>query len=63
MNKAFILVLGLSAALISITGAAFSIMGLTKLFSGAPVAVGIMAGALELAKWFRPAFCTETGPG
>jgi hypothetical protein len=56
MNKAFILVLGISAALISLTGATFSIMGLTKLFSGAPIAVGVMAGALELAKMVSASF-------
>lgn len=50
MGKLFIIVLGTSAAIISVTGASFSIMGLTKLFSGAPLAVGIMAAALELAK-------------
>lgn len=56
MNTAFIVVLGLSAAVISLTGATFSIMGLTKLFSGAPVAVAIMAGALELAKMVSASF-------
>lgn len=56
MNKAFVLVLGLTAAVISIVGATFSIMGLTKLFSGAPIAVGVMAGALELAKMVSASF-------
>lgn len=56
MNKAFVFVLGLSAGIISITGATFSIMGLTKLFSGAPIAVGVMAGALELAKMVSASF-------
>ncbi len=56
MNKAFIIVLGISALIISVTGATFSIMGLTKLFSGAPLAVGIMAGALELAKLVSASF-------
>lgn len=56
MNKAFIFVLAISAALISVTGATFSVMGLTKLFSGAPIAVGIMAGALELAKLVSASF-------
>lgn len=56
MNLAFIVVLGVSAGIISITGAAFSIAGLTKLFAGAPLAVGIMAGALELCKMMAASF-------
>ena len=56
MNSLFIFVLGGSAAIISITGAAFSIAGLMKLFAGAPVAVGIMAGALEFAKLMAASF-------
>ena len=49
-------VLGGSAAVISVTGAAFSIAGLTKLFAGAPIAVGIMAGALEFCKMMAASF-------
>lgn len=56
MNKFYIGFLGLSAALVSITGAFFSISGLSKLFSGAPLAVMIMAGALELAKLVSASF-------
>ena len=56
MNKAYILSLGFSAAVVSITGAFFSISGLTKLFSGAPIAVMVMAGALELAKMVSASF-------
>lgn len=56
MNTAFIFVLGISAATISLVGATFSILGLTKLFSGAPIAVGIMAAALELAKMVSASF-------
>jgi len=56
MNKMYIVVLGLTAGIVSLTGAAFSIAGLTKLFSGAPIAVGIMAGALELAKMMAASF-------
>lgn len=56
MNGIFIFVLGSSAALISITGACFSIAGLTKLFAGAPIAVGIMAGALEFTKMMAASF-------
>lgn len=56
MNTLFIYVLGGSAAIISITGACFSIAGLTKLFAGAPIAVGIMAAALEFAKMMAASF-------
>lgn len=56
MNKFYIGVLGLSAGLVSITGAFFSISGLAKLFSGAPLAVMVMAGALELAKLVSASF-------
>ena len=56
MNSLFIFVLGGSAAIISVTGACFSIAGLTKLFAGAPIAVGIMAAALELCKMMAASF-------
>lgn len=56
MNKAYIAFLGFSAAVVSITGAFFSISGLAKLFSGAPIAVMVMAGALELAKLVSASF-------
>lgn len=56
MGTAFIVVLGISALTISMVGATFSIMGLMKLFSGAAIAVGIMAGALELAKMVSASF-------
>jgi hypothetical protein len=56
MSSLFIFVLGGSAAIISVTGACFSIAGLTKLFAGAPIAVGIMATALELCKMISASF-------
>ncbi|NJL26034.1 MAG: hypothetical protein HC902_13285 [Calothrix sp. SM1_5_4] len=56
MNGLYVFVLGGSAAIISLTGAAFSIAGLTKLFAGAPIAVGIMAAALELCKMMAASF-------
>jgi hypothetical protein len=56
MNTLFIFVLGGAAGVISITGACFSIAGLTKLFAGAPVAVGIMAAALEFCKMMAASF-------
>ncbi len=48
--------LALSAVAVSVLGAAFSIAGLGKLFSGAIVAVWLMAGALELAKFVTAAY-------
>lgn len=56
MNTLFVFVLGGAAAIISITGACFSIAGLTKLFAGAPIAVGIMAAALEFCKMMAASF-------
>ena len=56
MNKAYIILLGFTAAIISLVGATFSISGLAKLFSGAPMAVMIMAGALEFAKMVSASF-------
>lgn len=46
----------LAATSISAIGAAFSIFGLMALFSGATIAVGIMAGSLELAKFVLAAY-------
>ena len=56
MSKAYIYLLGFTAATVSIVGATFSISGLAKLFSGAPLAVMIMAGALEFAKMVSASF-------
>jgi hypothetical protein len=56
MNRAYIFLLGLTAGTVSIVGAVFSISGLTKLFSGAPLAVMVMAGALEFAKLVAASF-------
>src|SRR6185437_14634166 len=56
MNKAYIILLGFTAGTVSLVGAAFSISGLAKLFSGAPLAVMIMAGALEFAKMVSASF-------
>ncbi|MBX3020243.1 MAG: FlxA-like family protein [Bdellovibrionales bacterium] len=56
MNLLFIIILGVSAGIISIVGAAFSIAGLMKLFAGAPLAVGTMAGALEFCKMMAASF-------
>ncbi|MGZ3722435.1 MAG: hypothetical protein ACXVA9_05865 [Bdellovibrionales bacterium] len=56
MNRAYIFLLGFTAATVSLVGATFSISGLAKLFSGAPIAVMIMAGALEFAKLVAASF-------
>lgn len=50
--------IGLIASAISVSalGAAFSIVGLGKLFSGAFLAVWVMAGALELSKFMIAAY-------
>src|SRR6185312_4039558 len=50
MSRIYIILLAGVGLLISTVGAIFSIAGLTHLFSGAPISVGIMAGSLEAAK-------------
>lgn len=42
--------LAIAAFLVSTIGAVFSMVGLTSLFAGAPLTVGLMAGSLEFAK-------------
>jgi len=50
MSKVYIRLLAITAFLLAMTGASFSIAGLAKLFAGASTAVAAMAAALELAK-------------
>jgi len=50
MSKVYIRLLALTAFLIAVTSASFSIAGLAKLFAGASAAVAMMAGALEFSK-------------
>lgn len=50
MSRMYIILLAFTGLLISSSGAFFSMVGLTRLFSGAPIGVGVMAGSLELAK-------------
>jgi hypothetical protein len=50
MSLLYIRLLMAAAFCISITGASFSIIGLAKLFAGAPFSVAFMAAALEFAK-------------
>lgn len=52
----YTLLLALAALFVSVMGAIFSITGLAKLFSGAPVAVMLMAGCLEFAKLISAGF-------
>jgi hypothetical protein len=50
MSRLYIFLLAGVGLVISTVGAIFSIVGLTHLFSGAPISVGIMAASLEAAK-------------
>ncbi len=50
MSKLYIRLLSISAFLIAVTGASFSIAGLTQLFAGAPRSVAFMAASLEFSK-------------
>ena len=55
MNK-FQLTLGLSALFIAGCAAFFSVFGIAKLFSGAFIAVVIMASSLEIGKLVTASF-------
>src|SRR3954463_145655 len=56
MSRIYIILLMISALSISAIGAVFSVFGLTKLFSGAPITVGMMAASLEFAKLVSAGF-------
>lgn len=56
MSRFYVIMLGLTAFLIGITSAAFSVYGLAQLFTGASTAVVIMASSLELAKFVSTGF-------
>lgn len=49
-KKLFPYIIALSALAVSASAAFYSVSGLMKLFAGASIAVGIMAGSLEVAK-------------
>jgi len=49
-RNTFPFLITLSAISVSLSSAFYSVSGLTKLFAGAPLAVGLMAGSLEVAK-------------
>lgn len=50
----------IAASLVSTLGAYFSILGLGALFSGALIAISIMAGSLEFAKFVLAAYLHQT---
>jgi hypothetical protein len=50
MSRIYITLLAAAALTVSVTGAIFSMVGLTSLFAGAIFSVAIMAGSLEFAK-------------
>jgi len=56
MSRIYITLLAVAAFLISAIGATFSIFGLTSLFAGAVVSVGLMAASLEFAKLVTAGF-------
>lgn len=49
-QKIFPSIIAITALMVSASAAFYSVSGLMKLFAGAPLAVGLMAGSLELAK-------------
>lgn len=49
-KKLFPYIIALSALAVSVSAAFYSVSGIMKLFAGASLAVGIMAGSLEVAK-------------
>ena len=49
-GKSFVILLGISALLVEVIAASFSVYGLSKLFSGASLAVIFMAASLEIGK-------------
>src|SRR4051812_37456717 len=56
MSRVYITLLAIASFWIASIGAVFSIEGLTKLFAGAALSVGIMAAALEFAKLVTAGF-------
>ena len=56
MSRLYTYLLGFAAVTIAVTSASFSVFGLAQLFAGASVAVIVMAGALEFAKFVCTGF-------
>jgi hypothetical protein len=52
----FVIILGISALLVEVCAAFFSVYGLSKLFAGASTAVILMASSLEIAKVVTASF-------
>ena len=55
-SRLFPYLVGLAALLVAGSAAFYSVFGLSKLFSGAALAVVIMAGSLEFAKLVTASF-------
>ncbi len=56
MSRFYVIMLGIAALCVGVTSAAFSVIGLAELFTGASTAVIIMASSLELAKFISTGF-------
>lgn len=56
MALLYVIALAISALLVSVLAATFSVSGLARLFTGAAVAVTMMGAALELSKFVAAAF-------
>lgn len=56
MALLYVIALAISALLVSVLAATFSVSGLARLFTGAAVAVTMMGASLELAKFVAAAF-------
>lgn len=56
MSVFYIPMLGITAFVIAITGAYFSVFGLAQLFSGAAIEIVVMASTLEFAKFVTSGF-------
>jgi len=56
MGLFYVVTLAISALLVSVLAATFSVSGLSRLFTGAAFAIILMGGALELSKFVAAAF-------
>jgi hypothetical protein len=56
MSRLYSILLGISAVVIAVTSASFSVFGLAQLFAGASTAVIVMSSALEFAKFVCTGF-------
>lgn len=60
MGLFYVVALAISAILVSVLAATFSVSGLSRLFTGAAFAIILMGGALEFAKFTAAAFLHRT---